>query len=205
MSIQLSGDVPVSAQCVPFRQIPHSTQLFLDYLSYTPSVQKFYPRSPLFSEWLKDEAPRVQYDAPRRAEVSEILARQNRAWGASEHTLANIDRLQRGAVAAVTGQQVGLFGGPLFSIFKALTAVKLADEATAAGVDCVPVFWLATEDHDLAEVSHVALLAEHGLPEPFAVDAQAFESNLVTDAPVGTIKFGPEIVRIVDRAPALWG
>ena len=55
----------------------------------------------------------------------------------------------------VTGQQVGLFGGPLFSIFKALTAVKLADQATRSGVDCVPVFWLATEDHDLAEVNQV--------------------------------------------------
>src|SRR6202041_3518277 len=126
MSIQLSGDVPVSAQCVPFRQIPHSTQLFLDYLSYTPSVQKFYPRSPLFSEWLKDEAPRVQYDAPLRAKVSEILARQNRVRGVSKHTLAKFDRLQRGTVATVTGQHVGLFNCPLFSIFKALTAVKLA-------------------------------------------------------------------------------
>jgi bacillithiol biosynthesis cysteine-adding enzyme BshC len=106
---------------------------------------------------------------------------------------------------AVTGQQVGLFGGPLFSIFKALTAVKLADEATAAGVDCVPVFWLATEDHDLAEVSHVALLAEQGPPEPFTVDPQAFESNLIADAPVGTVKFGSGIAPIIDRAAALLG
>ena len=190
----------MSAQCVPFRQIPHSTQLFLDYLSYTPSVQKFYPRSPLFSEWLKDEAPRVQYDAPRRAKVSEILARQNRAWGASEHTLANIDRLQRGAVAAVTGQQVGLFGGPLFSIFKALTAVKLAAEATASGVECVPIFWLATEDHDLAEVNHVSLAAGQGPPELVTVG-----SHGVTDAPVGTIAFGSEITPVVERAATLLG
>src|ERR1700687_3752088 len=106
----MSGDVLVSAQCVPFRQIPHSTRLFLDYLSYTPSVQKFYPRSPIFSQWLKDEAPLVQYDAQRRERVSEILARQNRVWGSSERTLANIDRLKHGAVAAGTGQPVGLFG-----------------------------------------------------------------------------------------------
>ena len=200
MSIQLSGDVPVSAQCVPFRQIPHSTRLFLDCLSYTPSVQKFYPRSPLFSEWLKDETPRVQYDAQRRAKVSEILVRQNRAWGASERTLANIDRLRRGAVAAVTGQQVGLFGGPLFSIFKALTAVKLAAEATASGVECVPIFWLATEDHDLAEVNHVSLATAQGPPELVTVG-----SHGVTDAPVGTIAFGSEIVPVVERAAALLG
>jgi uncharacterized protein YllA (UPF0747 family) len=153
----------MKSQCLPFTQIPHTTRLFLDYLSYTPAVRGMYPRSPIFSEWVKEEAQRVVYDGARRSKVSEILERQNRAWGASGKALANIERLRRGAVAAVTGQQVGLFGGPLFSIFKALTAVKLAEQATAAGVDCVPVFWLATEDHDLAEVSQVALLSEQGL------------------------------------------
>ncbi len=187
-------------QCLPFPQIPHSTRLFLDYLSYTPSVREMYPRSPIFSEWVKDESQRVVYDAARRSKVSEILERQNRAWGASPKTLANLDRLRRGALAAVTGQQVGLFGGPLFSIFKALTAVKLAEQATAAGVECVPVFWLATEDHDLAEVNHVALLSEQGLSEPLAA-----ESHALTDAPVGTVKFGPEIEPVVERAAALLG
>ncbi len=190
----------MKSQCLPFQQIPHSTRLFLDYLSYTPSVRSMYPRSPIFSEWVKEESQRVVYDAARRGKVSEILERQNRAWGASPKALANIERFRRGALAAVTGQQVGLFGGPLFSIFKALTAVKLAEQATAAGVDCVPVFWLATEDHDLAEVNHVGLLSEHGLPEPFAV-----ESHAVADAPVGTVKFGPEIEPVVERAAALLG
>ena len=195
----------MKAQCLAFQQIPHSTRLFLDYLSYTPSVRGMYPRSPIFSEWVKEESQRVGYDAARRGKVSEILERQNRAWGASPKTLANIERFRRGALAAVTGQQVGLFGGPLFSIFKALTAVKLAEQATAAGVDCVPVFWLATEDHDLAEVNHVSLLSEHGLPEPFAVESRAFESKAVADAPVGAVKFGPEIESVVERAATLLG
>src|SRR5208337_198328 len=199
------GELPMKAQCLPFQQIPHSTRLFLDYLSYTPSVRGMYPRSPVFSEWVKDEAQRVVYDEARRNTVSNILERQNRGWGASSKTLANIERLRRGALAAVTGQQVGLFGGPLFSIFKALTAVKLAEQATAAGVDCVPVFWLATEDHDLAEVDHVALLSEHGLPERFAVESHAFQSNAVADAPVGAVKFGPEIDPVVERAATLLG
>src|SRR5271156_6447612 len=197
---EMSGVLPMKAQCLPFTQIPHSTRLFLDYLSYTPSVRALYPRSPVFSEWVKDEAQRVVYDATRRSKVSEILERQNRSWGASPKTLANIERLRRGALAAVTGQQVGLFGGPLFSIFKALTAVKLAEQATAAGVECVPVFWLATEDHDLAEVNHVALLSEQGLADPFAV-----ESRGVADAPVGTVRFGPEIEPVVERAAGLLG
>ncbi|MGD0508873.1 MAG: bacillithiol biosynthesis cysteine-adding enzyme BshC, partial [Terriglobales bacterium] len=72
------------------------------------------------------------------------------------------------------------------------------------GVDCVPIFWLATEDHDMAEVNHVALLSEHGLPEPFAVESGGFESH-VADAPVGTVKFGTEIDPVVERAATLLG
>jgi bacillithiol synthase len=201
----MSEELPMKSQCLPFTQIPHATRLFLDYLSYTPSVRGFYPRSPIFSDWVKDESQRVLYDDARRAKVSKILERQNRAWGASAKTLANVERLRRGALAAVTGQQVGLFGGPLFSIFKALTAVKLAEQASAAGVDCVPVFWLATEDHDLAEVNHVALLSEQGLPETIAVENLGVASHAPVDAPVGTVKFGPEIEAAVERAAGLLG
>ena len=196
----MSGDLPVKAQCLPFHQVPHTTRLFLDYLSYAPAVQQYYPRSPNFPEWMKDEAVRIRYDETRRARISEILDRQNRAFGSGQKALANVERLRRGAVAAVTGQQVGLFGGPLFSIFKALTAVKLADQATAAGIDCVPIFWLATEDHDLAEVNHVSLISESGAPEPLAVG-----SHGVADAPVGTVLLGPEVKPIIERAAAFLG
>ncbi len=190
----------MKAQCLPFRQIPHTTRLFLDYLSYAPAVQQFYPRSPNVPEWRKDEASRVRYDESRRTKISQILDRQNRAFGSGPKALANVERLRRGAVAAVTGQQVGLFGGPLFSIFKALTAVKLADEATAVGIDCVPIFWLATEDHDLAEVTHVSLIAESGAPESLAVT-----SHGAPDAPVGTVPLGPEVESVIERAAALLG
>ena len=64
---------------------------------------------------------------------------------------------------------------------------------------------LATEDHDLAEVNHVALLSEHGLPERLTVESQAFAGHAVDDAPVGTVKFGPEIEPVVERAAALLG
>jgi bacillithiol biosynthesis cysteine-adding enzyme BshC len=192
--------LPVKAHCLPFSQIPHTSRLFLDYLSYSPSLQPFYPRSPLFPEWIQEEAARVRYDDERRLQVCDILERQNRVWNRGPKTFANIERLRKGALAAVTGQQVGLFGGPLFTIFKALTAVKLAEEATSAGVDCVPVFWLATEDHDLAEVNHVSLLSDAGLPELVAT-----ESHGVEDAPVGTVELGPEIEGAVEKAANLLG
>lgn len=200
MSEDLSGDLRVNAQCVPFRQIPHTTRLFLDYLSYTPSVHEFFPRPPNPLEWMKQETTRISYDSARREKVCAILERQNRSWGVSAKTFANLDRFRRGAFAVVTGQQVGLFGGPSFSIFKALSAVKVVEQATQAGIECVPVFWLATEDHDLAEVNHVSLFSSQGLPEKIEVSTHG-----ITDGPVGTIRFGSEIEAAVERAAELLG
>src|SRR6266481_1751739 len=196
----LSGELPVKSQCLPFRQIPHSTPLFTDFLSWVPSIQPFYSRSPRFAEWLKDETSTISYDSVRRERVAGILERQNKAWGASPRTLENIARLRGGASAVVTGQQVGLFGGPLFSIFKALTAVKLANEATAAAVDCVPIFWLATSDHDLAEINHVSIPRADGSLQKLEATTHG-----LPDAPVGTVTFGEEIKSLVNAAAELLG
>jgi bacillithiol biosynthesis cysteine-adding enzyme BshC len=196
----MSGDPPVKAECLPFTQIPHTTRLFTDFLAYSPSIQPFYPHSPHFKEWLKAEAATLQYDPSRRERVSAILERQNLSWDASPQTLANLARLRRGAVAVVTGQQVGLFGGPMFAIYKALTAVKLAEEATAAGVDAVPVFWLATSDHDLAEVNHISLPGPDGLLRTLTTS-----SHGVAGAPVSDVRLGEEILPVVQEAASLLG
>jgi len=190
----------VKAQCLPFTQIPHTTRLFTDFLAYSPSVHPFYPHSPHFSEWSKAEASTLQYDPSRRERVSTILERQNQSWGASPQTFANLNRLRQGAAAIVTGQQVGLFGGPMFAIYKALTAVKLAEEATAAGIDSVPVFWLATSDHDLAEVNHVALPGPDGLLRTLSTS-----SHGVPGAPVSNVRLGEEILPVVEEAASLLG
>jgi bacillithiol biosynthesis cysteine-adding enzyme BshC len=192
------GEVSVKVDCLPFTQIPHTTKLFLDFLSYSPKVRSFYPSSPNISDWLTRQTQTKRYDSARRQRVSDILERQNRSWN-NPKSLANIERLRRGASAVVTGQQVGLFGGPFFSLLKALTAVKLAEEATAAGVDCVPIFWLATYDHDLAEVNHTRILSPDGLREI------ATPSRGIEDAPVGTVSFGPEIEDAVKSAADVLG
>lgn len=190
----------MKAECLPFNQVPHTTKLFLDFLAYSPSVRKFYPLSPYFSEWSKAEAAALSYDSSRRENVSRILERQNKSWNASPQTLANIERLRNGAAAIVTGQQVGLFGGPMFAVYKALTAVKLAEKATVAGVDAVPIFWLATYDHDLAEVNHVAVPGPDCLLRTLSTPSRG-----VTGAPVGSVRFGDEIVPVVEEAASLLG
>jgi bacillithiol biosynthesis cysteine-adding enzyme BshC len=196
--------LPVKAKCVPFSQIPHTTPLFTDFLSYAPQVQPFYPRSPFFSDWMKDEAGALRtnasYSAERRERVAAILERQNKSWSASAQTIANLERFRKGAFAVVTGQQVGLFGGPMFAIYKALTAVRMAEEATAADVDAVPVFWLATYDHDLAEVNHVAIPGVEG-----ALQVLTTTSRDLPGAPVSAVRLGEEILPVVEEAAGLLG
>src|SRR5271170_5847498 len=196
----MSGEPAVKAQCLPFTQIPHTTRLFTDLLAYSPSVQPFYPHSPHFSEWFKAQASALQYDSLRRERVSTILERQNKAWGASPRTLANLSRLRAGAAAIVTGQQVGLFGGPMFAVYKALTAVKLAEESTNAGVDAVPIFLPATSDHDLAEVNHVAFPGPDG-----TLQTVSTTSHDVPAAPVSAVRLGDEILPAVEQAATLLG
>ncbi len=188
------------AQCLPFAQIPQTTRLFTDFLSYSPSVRPFYPHSPHFSEWVKAQASTLQYDPARREKVSAILERQNSSWGASPQTLSNIRRFRRGAAAVVTGQQVGLFGGPMFAIYKALTAIKLAEDSAAAGIDAVPVFWLATYDHDLAEVNHVSVPGSDGTLRTLTIS-----SHSVAGAPVSAVRLDEEILPVVEEAAALLG
>ena len=190
----------MKAQCLPFSQIPHTTRLFTDFLSYSPKLEAFYPRSPYFTEWVKEESTRISYDRSRREHVAAILDRQNKSWNVSAKTLANLDRFRSGAAALVTGQQVGLFGGPTFALYKALTAVKLAEEASQAGIDAVPVFWLATYDHDLAEVNHVSIPGPDGNLQTLTAATMG-----VPGAPVGNLKFTDEIGSIVEQAASFLG
>lgn len=91
---------------------------------------------------------------PVAPEVHAALVAQNAALAASPARDAHLEALARGAAAVVTGQQVGLFLGPLYTIYKAASAVAIARAlAAASGAPVVPVFWLQTEDHDLPEIA----------------------------------------------------
>jgi bacillithiol biosynthesis cysteine-adding enzyme BshC len=184
----------VETECLPFSSIPHTTRLFDDYLHHFDRVKQFYARPPLSQDWWADEIKKINYPVERRQAVAAILERQNREFGAGEKTLANIERLRQGAAAVVTGQQVGLFGGPTFCILKALTAVLMAEKAGA-----VPMFWLATEDHDLDEINTVNLAAGDHL-QKFTVNVPHREG-----APVGNIAFTDEITAAAQQVEALFG
>jgi bacillithiol biosynthesis cysteine-adding enzyme BshC len=149
----------MNATCIPYTHVPHSSTLLTDYLYHYDRVSRFYNGSPYDSRSYEGVAGQLAPSEFPRAEIAEVLTRQNRAFGCSEPTLENIHRFtQPGTFAVVTGQQVGLFSGPAFTLYKALTTVRLAQSLTSQGLPTVPVFWLATEDHDLEEVSQGAVL-----------------------------------------------
>src|SRR5260370_20639967 len=155
----------MDCHALSFRQLPHQPKLFLEYLNHFERVKSFYVHPPAMPA-VAGAARKLDYPGERRAEVTSILRKQNIGLGAGAETLSNLDRLEEGAVAVVSGQQVGLFSGPAYSVYKALTAVQIAEELTREGIPAVPVFWMATEDHDLDEVRH-ATASDQGDPLHF--------------------------------------
>jgi bacillithiol synthase len=148
---------------IRFDQIPRTSRLFNDFLYDFDRVSRFYQPGGLDVSALVARAPKVAAETFSRDAVADALADQNARAGAGERTLANIERLrQKDSVVVITGQQAGLFTGPLYTIFKALTAIKLAEHLRAQGLNVVPMFWVAAEDHDFEEVNHTRLVNREG-------------------------------------------
>lgn len=145
---------------MPLSQLPGTSRLFADYIENFDQLAAFYGVDYRSRAALLAQAERVsQRDYPRSA-MAQILQRQNQQWGAGEATMRHLEALaQNDSVVIVTGQQVGLFGGPLFTLYKALTCLKLAESLSARlGKKVTPIFWLAADDDDVAEVDHITIM-----------------------------------------------
>ena len=185
---------------IPYTRVPHSSQLLFDYLYQFERVAAFYTGSPFDPASYRDLAGKLQGLYHDRRELVAILRRQNETFGSSEVTFANIQRLSEpGTFAVVTGQQVGLLSGPAFTLYKALTAVRLAQALSEQGLPSVPVFWLATEDHDLEEVEQTATLDE----EYSLVTLRDAGDRPAPRSPVGIVKLSSEINLALDRLEAV--
>lgn len=185
--------------CIPFNSIPHTTKLFSDFLSQAPGIRKFFPHSLETSE-IAHLARTVPAGTAMHRRVADVLERQNRAWGASDAVLQNIQRLREGHHAVVTGQQVGLFGGPLLGFLKAASAMSLAEQMNRTGVPCVPIFWMASEDHDVAEINQALFLKQDFSLAGFQAVIEGTEG-----APVCNLRLGAGTAKLVQQATELLG
>ena len=180
-----------------FDRIPHQSQLFLDYLKDPVALRNFYPSAVRFHHELQERVPEVlgAYRVDRNR-VCDGLAAMNKRWGAGEATLKNIELLRESdCIAVVSGQQAGLFTGPLYTIYKALSAVKLAGCLQQRNTKAVPVFWIAAEDHDFAEVAKAELIGRDCQLKSVAVSGSLHREG----EPVGQVSLDASIDSVVDE------
>jgi bacillithiol biosynthesis cysteine-adding enzyme BshC len=148
-----------ASEFLPLSDLPGISALYLAYLNDYPKLSPFYAGDPRSLEAVRSVAGRVEKRAYPRAEVASALRAQHAHWGGGPEGLTNIQALEEGAFVVFTGQQAGLFGGPLYTLYKAIASLKLADKlARELGRKVVGLFWMAADDHDFAEIDHTILL-----------------------------------------------
>jgi bacillithiol synthase len=186
----------MKTECYPISLLPGLSRLFLDFAERRDALTPFYPASAYSTEWMTI-GPVLPLAG--RETLCNLLEQQNRSFGAADVVLENIARLRSGASAVVTGQQVTLFGGPLFTILKAATTIRKAKDASIAGSPHVPIFWLATEDHDLAEADHVTFPGRHELK------TLRLASEPANSSAVGKVTLGKSIEDLLAQAAEVLG
>jgi bacillithiol biosynthesis cysteine-adding enzyme BshC len=182
----------LTAERHPITVVPGLHRLFLEYCSGAAAARAFYASGSWDESWR--ERPEIPAHWP---ELVGLLAGQN--GSPSPAAAAALEALRGGAGVVATGQQVGLFGGPLFTPFKAATALARVREATAAGRPHAAIFWLATEDHDFEEINHVIFPARRELRK------LTYAAAPEVARPVGGIVLDDSITPLVEQARELLG
>lgn len=182
---------------VDIRRFPWVKKLAADYAFQFSALAPFFSGDPSApASWNAAIANAQKHPRPR-GELSALLMRQlerRNAPAAAREAAVRLADPQ--TVAIVTGQQAGLFGGPLFTLYKGLTAAKLAAKvSTDHGVSAVAVFWVESEDHDWDEIASVSILDNEMQRRTITLPPQ----DGAGQAPIGTITVGNEIVSVIDE------
>src|SRR5712692_7923908 len=177
-SANLGPLLMMEAACLRHTEIPHTSRLFSDFQYHFDRVERLYGHSPGDPASYAAAVADIRFSVEQRSALVAALRSRN---GDSR----SLELLARpGTVAVVTGQQVGLFSGPAYTIYKALTAARLAEQLSAGGIPAVPIFWLATEDHDFAEINHSFVFNAEHQPVALSVDGSGASQRPVGSIPV---------------------
>lgn len=170
-----------------FGQLPFS-KLFLDYIAGEKEITQFFNYKYPDEETLQQFAETHEF-AGDRQQIFKLIKDYNLRFDVGETTLQEIEKLLNPeSLVVVTGQQVTLFGGPLYTIYKTLTTIIYARKLSeASGRPVIPVFWLADEDHDLDEVMTL------NLPGESEISTSSYNHTFTDTAPaVGSVLLGEE-------------
>jgi bacillithiol synthase len=192
-----SGDVILTVESLPFPEIPGTSKLFAEYQNDPVHLREFYPSAVVSHTEIGERIKHVLANhTADRGLLCDALEDMNVKFGAPQVTLDNIALLRESdTVAVVSGQQAGLFTGPLYTIYKALSAVRMTECLRGRGIKAVPVFWVATEDHDFEEVSKTFILDRNGeIAELKNEPKRCYE-----DLPVGWVKLDDSIKATIEE------
>jgi bacillithiol biosynthesis cysteine-adding enzyme BshC len=182
-----------------YKALSSYKSLFLDYVYDFARLSTFFPGDPGHHDSWRQAAKRLDAFPGDRALAARALRRLNSTLEADAEALRTVDELENGALVVITGQQVGLFGGPLYTLYKALTAVELARRATSLlNRPVVPLFWMDSDDHDFDEVRHARVLDRASELITLSYDPAKIRNRI----PVAWHKLQPTIEEVTDRADA---
>lgn len=189
--------ITLRAESIPFAEIPGQSKLFTAYQNDPGALRRYYPNAVRSHTEVAERIPDVlaNYKADRNV-LCDALRETNVKFGASPETLESIELLRDpDTVAIVSGQQAGLFTGPLYTIYKALSAVQMAECLRRRGFKAVPVFWVATEDHDFEEVSNTFIVGKKGN----VVELRNEPKRCFDNWPVGYVKLDDSIAETIEE------
>jgi bacillithiol biosynthesis cysteine-adding enzyme BshC len=186
---------------INFADLPDQHQLFTDYLYNFENVKNYYKYN--FrnkEEYIRLFKKRAELQGEKRALLSGILRKQYSGIEPSERTTANLLRLEgKNTLAVVTGQQLGILGGPLYTFYKIVTAIKLCNNLNERYDDFyfVPLFWLEGDDHDFEEVKSINIIDENNNLKKISYEDEIPEEE--NKGSVGFLKLNSDINRFFDE------
>lgn len=180
---------------INFSNIPANQNLFLDFIEEFDNVAKFYSKNFRDKDnYIKHFNRLIQQDRSHRNKLTQIIKNQYSTKKVSKETEANIEQLDSPkTIAVITGQQLGLFSGPLYTIYKTITAIKFCKKLKEdyPEFNFVPIFWLEGDDHDYDEVRTISLLNNENILTDISYnDGLEEETNRGS---IGKLKFNENI------------
>lgn len=166
-----------------FEHLPFS-KLFKAYTQNFDEVSEFFETSPFDGNAISQKIDEFNFQGDRKQTAS-ILSALNKEFNAHDEAIRNIERLEKeNALAVVTGQQLGVYGGALYTVFKTISTIHIAQKLEKEfDRPVVPVFWLADEDHDYDEVRKLTII-DKDEPKTFSLPPKNNHLPTVADLPI---------------------